>query len=166
MHLPVSGFHFRFQPGRDSKVPELTHASISRFDHRGTEVPGNGLRISTSHPPCLFRHGCFRRLSCSPTFPGCPRKCRLPRISPGRLTLSRDVLTPSVVARVRRLTRLPRAGLGTCFRFCLGCLESPQVPCPCRPICLGRIGSNQGWQPPEAPVAAAPAPLRACGYGL
>ena len=36
---PASGFH----PGRDSKVPECTHATASRFDHQDTAGPGNGL---------------------------------------------------------------------------------------------------------------------------
>lgn len=66
--------------------------------------------VSTSHPPCPDGHGCFRRLSYSSTCKGCPSQCRHPRISPGWLTFSRIVLTPSVVALVRPFRASPGRG--------------------------------------------------------
>lgn len=51
--------------------------------------------------------GCFRRLSYSPTSEACAPECRHPQTSPGWLTPSRVVLTPSAVVPVRPLRAAP-----------------------------------------------------------
>jgi len=96
-----------FCPGEIPKSLGLLTRRLPDLTTRTLQVLAMACLISTSHPPCPFGHGCFHRLSYSPTSRACAPECHHPQISPGWLTLSRVVLTPSVVALVRPFQAAP-----------------------------------------------------------
>jgi hypothetical protein len=103
--------------------------------------------ISTLHPPCPLGHGCFHRLSYSPTSRACAPECHHPQISPGWLTLSRVVLTPSVVALVRPFQAAPGQDWLPAFVCGQGASGRPETRFR---VAQSRsletwIGSNPGW---------------------
>lgn len=136
-----------FCPGEIPKSLGLLTRRLPDLTTRTLQVLAMACPISTSHPPCPLGHGCFRRLSYSPTSRACAPECHHPQISPGWLTLSRAVLTPSVVALVRPFRAAPgwdSHPLSSAVRV---------IPVARRPVSVSpnlgsgkpRIGSNPGW---------------------
>lgn len=100
---PASGFH----PGEIPKSLGVLTRRLPDLTTRTLQVLAMACSISTSHPPCPSGHGCFRRLSYSPTSRACAPECRDSKISPESLIPSRVILTPSVVALVQPFRAAP-----------------------------------------------------------
>ena len=96
-----------FCPGEIPKSLGLLTRRLPDLTTRTLQVLAMACPISTSHPPCPLEHGCFRRLSYSPTSRACAPECRDSKISPESLIPSRVIRTPSVVALVRPFRAAP-----------------------------------------------------------
>ena len=136
-----------FCPGEIPKSLGLLTRRLPDLTTRTLQVLAMACPISTSHPPCPFGHGCFRRLSYSPTSRACAPECHDSKISPESLVPSRMTLTPSVVVLVRPFRAAPgwdSHPLSSAVRV---------APVARRPVSVSpnlgsgkpRIGSNPGW---------------------
>lgn len=136
-----------FCPGEIPKSLGLLTRRLPDLTTRTLQVLAMACPISTSHPPCPLGHGCFRRLSYSPTSRACAPECHHPQISPGWLALSRAVRTPSVVALVRPFRAAPGWDSHP-LSFAVRVIPVARRPVSVSPN-LGfgkpRIGSNPGW---------------------
>lgn len=136
-----------FCPGEIPKSLGLLTRRLPDLTTRTLQVLAMACPISTSHPPCPFGHGCFRRLSYSPTSRACAPECHDSKISPESLVPSRMTLTPSVVVLVQPLRAAPEQDWLPAFIIGQGDSGRPETRfrvAQSRPWQPG-IGSNPGW---------------------
>lgn len=130
-----------FCPGEIPKSLGLLTRRLPDLTTRTLQVLAMACPISTSHPPCPLGHGCFRRLSYSPTSRACAPECRDSKTSPESLIPSRVIRTPSVVALVRPFRAAP--GQDWLPAFVCGQGDSG------RPETRFRVAQSRLWKAPD-----------------
>jgi len=155
--LGVTPHAFTLSGGRDSKAPPLLTVSINAMSRPARS------RLSRTNPDAASTVA-ITGLSYPATHPACARWCQVFQVSPQTPDASRRPQQPTCRGRVL----LSRAALGRDFHpFAADRVgRVATVPVSASPsLAFGGLGRRREFHPP-APVVAAPAQLRACGFSV